>query len=1842
MSVAPDVLVAGPNAETLGVRALLDGPDGPRTLLSQGPMPSTQTSRPERHTGWLEFGGVTTRGGRMVTWATTGTPSPSAEEARGWAMAATRGGDFVATVQEPAGLSKEEKDKGPREVVVKKWEWICREGTGNVPAPERAKWKGSNPTPRLPAFDDREPIPSQLWLSDDARTLAVLLIDPEDYSNRELYLLGRASAGAAWPKHWMRKPELELGNVAQGLNLSAQDLYLGLVQVVFTDTPAMGRCCHLTHVWRRMDEGDPYRGDPSQLMLNIRALCVSIDDGAFKSAPPRAGGTNLKLLRPDCWVAREYPFNVGDKDAVLPPLTTQLDPTGSILAVVVNQAEHQPLLFVGMPGFENAQRSGVSAASETPLTLVDMHDSRKSSERCTPVQDLAWSHDGSMLAAVSADAQLTLLPRLGMPLPLRPQAASKEMQEAIKEFVRPPAREAESAEAKMPALERRASVSSLPISAVYPYFALPGAAAGVGGPAGGGGDASGGVSSVGSQTAASTAGGGAVGVAPQPTKMRLFTICGHHKTPTTFAVCDGAVTVVLSAKSLDTRDSARTSDKQLIAQDVFSAKQLVKHLTGIKSVAAPAMSCWPSGSLPAFAAAAQIALSLGISVEDMDVSSITGALASAPVNMKQRSSKGDLIPVVVKLQGDLLLSRLTTAAVFKPAIKLQRPRIPAGCPADWLVRSGRQLDLKDGRNPPLTLLCGSDAEATGWEKKLRAAGGGSSYRAAAALLRCTRKVLQVLAWGQGRSPELAVKMVIASFNDLVAAKQLYLAFHLLSTAEQYLRHTNAGDVVLTKQWETLRKKVADAAKAFGSAEEKTTFGLDDPFWGYKDPVEKTKASWAPLQTVIALRLCGREESMVVTPLKEKTPLAERQLDHVNRHVDRLKRLAAVAKQPTHSPAGGTPVEYLAVGHRMYYEKRWDDALEFYKTAAKAGKSALFSLLIFKNDFSAALKMAIAGLHPNSGASHLAYEAGKPCLKGDYALVCTMSKLMWSVICGKPKFEMWRPTTTIVDGAAPAPYLQDPKWFDKLRKRAIPKSTLAEGAKSCSADQWNSMTAVKLCLAAGLMSEATDILKKEPTVRSALGIVLKAHPEIVNHMAEANGTVKQVITKHLDDALRACDLQRIDKLLLASAKLFPAGGAKDSIPRRLISVKHFLRGMRQYLIQMPVPVVDSFQLPAPLERGQNTVDGTAVGSPVQLEASRRWNLGVTSRFICYLLQPAMVAGKIKQILGEHGWCGAGAVKAEREEGEVGWIKTFGTWADFVLPYRLLLRFMWYQIVRDDYSSRWRQVHNLHSRRTQALARLRRGESLSYHRGAAEADASELMEERIHLCSAAVQLLPFDDIIHINKLHEMLVSCIENIELEITINDPTDASRLGPLVTLLMIYLQEFGKQRPRHGLLRKQIAVRCSVLDSMLAAAETDAAATGMPVEQRMWSSRLIQQSDEERDYGMWNYELDPAFQRFVAREPRIKNLETTKIFDFVPSATAKGEHDLDPAKLTKELDDAKKAYEALADGPALVKGAGGQWVLPPEEIGYEVLDVAEFDASKEKEVEFEETFEKKAELASRQDELSYPVVNMSDGQAVGPNNEKGDKAIGDMTKKAPKPAAETPKVKEKPPEKPKSSDQLPSGLQLLSRTGKREVNLGKTASNTGFFTTTVKTLRQDGPHSRAKRVGGKTTTIIPAAAGVTGAHPITEPVPHKLHAARPANQTELRVGEPLPTREYNVDPSTGAIAATDGQATEYPVASLSVRGYTPSGGWYGTEQHREQAMGGQYGPSHRSWQPNRRPDGRPREYWDTDDPRGPGPGFGPGGGRGGGGGRDRGGWRGGGGGGGSGGWDQRPGYSDSR
>ena len=138
VTVCPDALVAGPTNETLGVHALLDGPDGPRTLLSR-PMPSTHQPAGEHRVAGIR---------RVPRAAENCSPGQRLEhlvrarKRRGWAMATTRGGDYVATVQEPtyehyAATVKDPKTEEYEElkangsrVVVVKVEWVCLEGTG--------------------------------------------------------------------------------------------------------------------------------------------------------------------------------------------------------------------------------------------------------------------------------------------------------------------------------------------------------------------------------------------------------------------------------------------------------------------------------------------------------------------------------------------------------------------------------------------------------------------------------------------------------------------------------------------------------------------------------------------------------------------------------------------------------------------------------------------------------------------------------------------------------------------------------------------------------------------------------------------------------------------------------------------------------------------------------------------------------------------------------------------------------------------------------------------------------------------------------------------------------------------------------------------------------------------------------------------------------------------------------------------------------------------------------------------------------------------------------------------------------------------------------------------------------------------------------------------------------------------------------------------------------------------------------------------------------------------------------------------------------------------------------
>ena len=656
MSVVPEQLIAGPNEETLGIRALLDGKDGPRALFVQGPMPSAQASRTERHTSWMEFNGISSRGRRLIQW-----PGPvGGDETGAAAMAASRGGQFVAA------CFASPPDKAKCVVEVKRLDWACN----NVNQAEKLKWKGSKPTPPIPKFDGRVATPAQLWLSDDGCTVAVMVVDPADPSHRELYVIGRAAATSEWAGlHWL-KPGLPSPHTADGLNLSAQDMNLGIVQVVLTHTPAMGRCCHISHAWRTIAEGDPYRGEPSQLVLHVRALCLKLDDGEFKkgragklpllhralsTTPVRRapGAARVAVTGADsvfcpvwrvhsvCWVtagswtSSVHQFGLGDKDAVHPPLVAQLDPRGAILVVVVNQAAHQPLLFIGMPGFDQTRgRSSAEASggAETPLTLVDLQSFRDG-DSASPVQDLAWSIDGGLLAVVTADSHMCILPRLGMPLPLHASPASSAMQKVLVEFVRPPPREPDAASVSMPALKKRVSLQMCPINTIYPYFALPGVAPTVSELGGVAGDGSGGVSSQGSQTAeslASNAGGGATG--QQKVKLRLLTICAHGQKATEFAVCDGAVTVILSAKSLDTRDDSKTPEaKQILEQVPFSAAALVAHLSMITR-STPTMSRWPSDPLASFARAAQIALAMG---RDLEPTAIKGSLGGREGVLRQ-------------------------------------------------------------------------------------------------------------------------------------------------------------------------------------------------------------------------------------------------------------------------------------------------------------------------------------------------------------------------------------------------------------------------------------------------------------------------------------------------------------------------------------------------------------------------------------------------------------------------------------------------------------------------------------------------------------------------------------------------------------------------------------------------------------------------------------------------------------------------------------------------------------------------------------------------------------------------------------------------------------------------------------------------------------------------------------------------------------------------------------------------------------------------------------------------------------------------------------------------------
>lgn len=1110
----------------------------------------------------------------------------------------------------------------------------------------------------------------------------------------------------------------------------------------------------------------------------------------------------------------------------------------------------------------------------------------------------------SLVGIISTAGSLLVLPKLGLPLPLKPVAASDDAMAAASAIPRLPSESATGA-AAMPALQKRLSMPICPISLVFPKFAL----LSTGGA--GAGDFASSVpdSAPGSALAASQAGGSQAGESasagskasrrssagsrsnaapPEPVKKRIFTLCGHADSSTQFAACDGSVTVVVEVKNFETHSLVKHTKREA----PFSSKELVELLISPRPEPAPAMIHWPAGYLPSYATGARLALGLGFS---LDVSGFEGCLTIKNGTLRVRTVNGDWAHKEVNLRGSHLSIRAaappnTKPEAWKPAVKLDA-NLCLG--AGWIRVNGRVLELSDGTRE-VEMQGGSNAEVSQWEAAIRKSMSGLGAQNAAALLRCVRKILQVLPWANERSATIDVlKAVKQAFGELLNAKQLYLAMHLLATAEHYVSHTAHCGLVLTKQWEQLRKEAAACAKAWA----KTTppFGLEDMFFG-SAAAGPDRVEWSELEAVASLRACGSAATVHA---------------QIRTHTTRLQRLNTVASDPITTSLDKTntkadikgddghkhDLELLAVGHRLYFDRRWPDALEYFKASGKVGRCALFATHIMlaadghgHANLDAALKMALADIQDDA-ATVLNWHEGSPAVKpkSDYAIVYTMARLMHAVLM-KQDFSMWTPVVDIARGEAPKAYAGGDKswpgkWFDGLRKRKLNKAKLhASAAAIFKADgiQFLHQT-VRLCYCARLPNAqlptanfVRDLLCCEAlnfglaiSFKLAVGTVLRAHP------AGTNAAAKVIVDKELADimkihfscALRRCEISRADKLIIASEQLFKADFCKA---QRLQATMLFLRVVKQSLIKLVVPVPAAFHLPARLRRYEaKIVDPGSPSSSEAFEANLRANSELLIRQGWFLLRPAVAFLQLG--MGKRGWATSSGIAPGAEDGDVTDITHIQLWGDFMLPYRLLLRYMWYQELRDTFSLSHRAVNRLHAKYVNA-ARLSQGESLSY-RFDEPVDDQELLADRIALACTAVRLLAFDDVVHISKLHEMVITCIEDIERDLALYRPSEVVQLSPLKEALALYLPELGGRgiQPRHQVLRKKMKVRCPILDQMLDTIDDSAA--GMVAEYEQWNQGIRQQTEVEKAYGMWNYELDREFQVFVAQSPTVRKLQ---------------------------------------------------------------------------------------------------------------------------------------------------------------------------------------------------------------------------------------------------------------------------------------------------------------------------------------------------------------------------------
>jgi hypothetical protein len=1121
----------------------------------------------------------------------------------------------------------------------------------------------------------------------------------------------------------------------------------------------------------------------------------------------------------------------------------------------------------------------------------------------------------------------------------------------------------------------------------------------------------------------------------------MFTLCAHASSDTQFAVCDGSITVVLSFTRFETLNAAG----QMKLETPFSTDGLVK-MTVAKAHTAPAFLNWSRGNLPSFASGARLALAFGMK---LDAAAYNGCLTIKSGFLRVQVKSGAWEQKEILLRGSHLLSRARVAqnvapAAWAPTVKLNSN---ISSHSGWLQINGRVLEVNDGRHV-IKLQGGSTADVADWEKAIRKAIAGIGGRTAAALLRCNRKVLQILPWVRGRSIIDALMAVKQGFDELIRGKQLYLAMHLLATAEHYLLQTADGSkgIVLSKQWEALRSGAAKMAKIWDKVEGQE-FGMEDPFWGYRDAGQR-KVDWSHLEAIAALRACGNETTL------------QGQLGIHAARLDRLKSVAAheitacLTKTATTFTAIGDDghkheLELIAVGHRLYFDKKWTDAREYYKASGKPGLCALFAMQIMiaadadtataVEAFAAAINIALLQTDDGAVVDTLWGNDGMPAIKPkfDYAIAYTMARLMNAVLMKKDVF-MWAPIAHVERGEAPKKYMDansqwSGKWFDALRRRKLNKVAFEAAAAGVfkKAPDTFLQNAVRLCYCARLPHQplpgvnfVRELLANDDkpatnfgmkvSFKEALTTVLRTHPAAGSGLAgkaAIDAEMQDIMKVHFVSALRKSHIARVDKLLAAAERLFTAPLVKAL---RLQAVMLYLRVVKQSVVKLVLPVPDVFELPARLIRHRSSIQNPASTSLAELEENIRGNSELLVRQCWFLLHPAMPF--MEAILTQGGWPSLDPAQAA-EAGDVTLLTQSRDWNRFVFPYRLLLRYMWYQELRDTFSMQARSVNRLHQKHSSIVASVSRGESLSYRRDQEDDfDEQQVLVDRIGLACTAVRLLAFDDIVHITKLHEMVINCIEEIERELTLYAPDEENQLLPLKQALALYLPETGTQgqRPRHHVLRKQITLRCPVLDEILNAIDTSAA--GFATEHDQWSQGLRQQTDVERAYGMWNYELDRHFQIFVARNPVIAKMrhEAMPASSGLTKSSAAGAKtfsglDLDQGKLMLERDSLRKSHveifkEDLAMTGSGLQVPGGNPGAEPFEIGFDALPPAEIlDISQQKQAVFHDEFRKRGTNEARQDKMAAPIVKVADGVSISVSGKPLlDAAIGAPPAAAPK------------------------------------------------------------------------------------------------------------------------------------------------------------------------------------------------------------------------------------------------